>query len=59
MKEERSKYKLLKKEKERLKKLKLASEAFNNKVTGEDIHTIKKVIGKLISHSHDTIKEMP
>jgi hypothetical protein len=58
-KEERSRYKQLKKEKERIKKLKLASEAFNNKVDAEDIYTVKKVIGKLIDHSHDSIKELP
>lgn len=59
LKEERSKYKLMKKEKDRLKKLKLSSEAFNSKVSADDIHTVKKVIGKLIAHSHDSIKELP
>jgi hypothetical protein len=59
MKEERSKYKLMRKQKEKLKKLRLASEAFSNKVTAEDLYTVTKIIGKLIAHSHDSIKELP
>ena len=59
IKEERSKFKLMRTEKDKIRKLRLSSEAFNSKVTPEDIYTVKKIIGKLISHSHDSIKELP
>lgn len=49
----------MKKEKEKLKKMKLSSEAFNSKISPEDIYTVKKVIDKLISHSHTSIAELP
>jgi hypothetical protein len=49
----------MKKEKDKLRKLKLTSEAFATKVTPEDIDIIKKIITKLIAHSHNTIKELP
>ena len=49
----------MKKEKQRLKKLKLSSEAFNIKVTPEDIYLVKKVLGKLIDHNHESINELP
>lgn len=42
-----------------MKKLKLASEAFSNKVTSEEIHTVKVIIGKLIKHSQDSIADLP
>ena len=58
-KEERSKYKAMKKQKDKLKKLKLASEGFYDKVTAEELSMVKKVIAKLISHSHNSIKELP
>ena len=58
-KEERSKYRLMRKQKEKLRKLRLASEAFSSKVTAEDVHTVMKIVSKLISHSHDSIKELP
>lgn len=58
-KEERSKYRLMRKQKEKLRKLRLASEAFSSKVTAEDVHTVMKIVSKLINHSHDSIKELP
>ncbi len=58
-KEERSKYKAMKKQKDKLKKLKLASEGFYDKVTAEELSMVKKVISKLISHSHNSLKELP
>ncbi len=58
-KEQRSKKKAMKKERDRIRRLKLASEAFTNKVTPEDIDIVRKVIAKLIDHSHNSIKELP
>ena len=49
----------MKKEKDRLRKLRLTSEAFATKVSPEDIDIVKKVITKLIAHSHNSIKELP
>jgi hypothetical protein len=49
----------MKKEKERIRKMRLTSEAFTSKVTPEDIDTVRKVIGKLIKHSHNSIRELP
>ena len=58
-KEERSKYKQMKKHKDKLKKMRLASEGFYDKVTAEEIDMVRKVIAKLIEHSHNSIKELP
>ena len=58
-KEGRSKRRAMKKEKDRIRKMRLTSEAFSSKVTPEDIDTVRKVIGKLIKHSHNSIRELP
>lgn len=52
IKEQRKIGKIQKKEKDNIKKLKLASESFANKVSSEDLYTVKKIIGKLINHDH-------
>ena len=57
--EDRHKHKMLIKEKDALKKLKFASEAWANKVKPEDIYTVKKIIGKLIKHNYESVKELP
>eukprot|EP00347_Sterkiella_histriomuscorum_P011129 403373648 len=59
IKELRSLVKLQKKEKDNLRKLKLASESFSNKVSNEDLYIIKKIIGKLVNHNHQSIEELP
>lgn len=59
IKESRKLFKEQKKEKEKLKKLKLASESFSNKVSSEDLYNIKKILGKLISHNHQSLEELP
>jgi len=51
--------KVQKKDKDKLKKLKLASEKFSNKVSNEDLYNIKKIIGKLVKHDHSSIKDLP
>lgn len=58
-KEERSKYKQMKKHRDKLKKMRLASEGFYDKVSAEEIDMVRKVIAKLIEHSHNSIKELP
>lgn len=39
--------------------MKITSEIFSSKVSSEDIGMIKKIIGKLISHNQESIKELP
>ncbi len=58
-KEERSKYKAMKKHRDKLRKMRLASEGFYDKVTAEEIDMVRKVIAKLIDHSHNSIAELP
>ncbi len=42
-----------------MKKLRLASEGFYSKVTPEEVDMVRKVIAKLVAHSHDSITELP
>jgi hypothetical protein len=49
----------MKKHRDKLKKMRLASEGFYDKVTAEEIDMVRKVIAKLIEHSHNSIKELP
>ena len=58
-KDQRSKRRAMKKERDSLKRLHLASVEFTSKVTPEDIDIVRKVIAKLIAHSHNSIKELP
>jgi hypothetical protein len=37
----------------------LLSEDFNQKVSSEDLYTVRTIVAKLIKHNYDSIKELP